>query len=253
MTILNDVLDHSKIEAGKLILNESSVSLRSMANSVIALLRSNTEAKGIALDLVVEPNIEEWVIVDAQRLKQIVLNLVGNAIKFTEQGVVELRLAPAVAAGDHCAVTFEVSDSGIGIESDVLSHLFEPFFQVDGTSNRRRGGTGLGLAISQRIAEAMDSRITVESRLGGGSCFSFTMQFRRDACLLVMRHRSILQWEGLGESELLNGTVLVVEDNDVNRMIARQILQSLGSRRGRGRRWGGRPSQCSMITRSTWC
>jgi signal transduction histidine kinase/CheY-like chemotaxis protein len=227
MTILNDVLDHSKIEAGKLILNESSVSLRSMANSVIALLRSNAEAKGIALDLVVEPDIDEWVIVDAQRLKQVVLNLVGNAIKFTEHGVVELRLARAVAAGDHCAVTFEISDSGIGIDSEVLSHLFEPFFQVDGTSNRRRGGTGLGLAISQRIAEAMGSRITVESRLGEGSRFSFTMQLRRDP---ASRHELLVDsaMGGLGESELLNGTVLVVEDNDVNRMIARQTLQTLG-------------------------
>jgi two-component system, sensor histidine kinase len=105
--------------------------------------------------------------------------------------------------------------------------LFEPFFQVDGTSNRRRGGTGLGLAISQRIAEAMGSRITVESRLGEGSRFSFTMQLRRDP---VSRHEVSVDsaMGGLGESELLNGTVLVVEDNDVNRMIARQTLQTLG-------------------------
>ena len=227
MNILNDVLDHSKIEAGKLILNESPVSLLAMANSVIALLRSNAETKGLALDLRVDPGIEEWVVVDAQRLRQIVLNLVGNAIKFTEHGAVELRLEPAAAAEGLCAVTFAVSDSGIGIGLDVLSHLFEPFFQVDGTSNRRRGGTGLGLAISQRIAEAMDSRIFVESRLGGGSCFSFTMQFRRDD---AARHETSVDsaMGGLGESELLNGTVLVVEDNDVNRMIARQTLQTLG-------------------------
>jgi two-component system, sensor histidine kinase len=227
MAILNDVLDHSKIEAGKLILSESPISLRSMANSVIALLRSNAESKGLTLSLVIEPDVEEWVVVDAQRLKQVVLNLVGNAIKFTEHGEVRLRLASAIAAGGYCAVTFEISDSGIGIDSEVLGHLFQPFFQVDGTSNRRRGGTGLGLAISQRIVEAMGSRIVVESRLGEGSRFSFTMQLRADR---AAHHEAPVDsaMGGLGESELLRGTVLVVEDNDVNRMIARQTLQNLG-------------------------
>ena len=129
MAILNDVLDHSKIEAGKLILNRSAVSLDSMANSVIALLRSNAESKGLSLKLSVQPDLEEWVVADAQRLKQVVLNLVGNAIKFTERGEVGLSLHSEILTEEVCAVTFEVTDSGIGIESDALGDLFEPFFQ----------------------------------------------------------------------------------------------------------------------------
>jgi signal transduction histidine kinase/CheY-like chemotaxis protein len=227
MAILNDVLDHSKIEAGKLILSKSSVSLYSMANSVVALLRSNAESKGLLLRLVVEPDAEEWVIADAQRLKQVVLNLVGNAIKFTERGEVVLRLAPAAAPEGFCNVTFEVSDSGIGITPEVLDDLFDPFFQVDGTSSRRRGGTGLGLAISQRIVEAMGARIMVESRLGAGSRFYFTLQLRHDR---MSHHEAPVDsaMGGLDETGLLHGTVLVVEDNDVNRMIARQTLQTFG-------------------------
>lgn len=231
MAILNDVLDHSKIEAGKLTLMDAPLSLHAMALSVIALFRGNAEAKGLQLSLDIDPEVENWVIGDAQRLKQVLLNLVGNAIKFTERGEVLLRLCPWPAdgarKGARAGIMFEVRDSGIGIDEAAITELFQPFHQVDGTRNRRRGGTGLGLAISQRIVEAMGGRIEVKSRAGFGSRFRFSLEMERDpASVHAAQTDSALG--GLDGVSSLMGIVLVVEDNDVNRMIAREMLQSLG-------------------------
>ena len=227
MTILNDVLDHSKIEAGKLILSHAPFSLHALAVSVVALFRGNAESKGLQLEVDIEPDADDWVFGDAQRVKQVVLNLVGNAIKFTEHGVVTLRMRHHRAEPGLAAVAFEVRDTGIGISPESMHGLFQPFHQVDGTRSRRRGGTGLGLAISQRIVEAMGGKIEVKSRPGQGSRFRFVLAFEPDrATSHAVPNDSALG--GLdGDSNLL-GSVLVVEDNDVNRMIAREVLQSLG-------------------------
>ncbi len=227
MGILNDVLDHSKIEAGKLTFVDAPLSLHAMALSVIALFRGNAEAKGLQLSVEIEPEVENWVIGDAQRLKQVLLNLVGNAIKFTEHGEVLLRLSTHPASGSRAGITFEVRDSGIGIEPDALDGLFQPFHQVDGTRSRRRGGTGLGLAISQRIIEAMGGQIEVKSRPRFGSRFRFTLEMERDPAS-VHTAPADSAMGALDATSSLMGVVLVVEDNDVNRMIAREVLQSLG-------------------------
>ena len=227
MSILNDVLDHSKIEAGKLNLTHAPFSLHTLAVSVISLFRGNAESKGLKLTLDLEPDVEEWVVGDAQRLKQVLLNLVGNAIKFTERGEVVLRLTPQRAAAGFAGVVFEVRDTGIGIPADAIDALFQPFHQVDGTRSRRRGGTGLGLAISQRIVEAMGSRIEVKSRAGQGSRFRFGLALESDR-ESVHAPQSDSALGGLDGDSTLMGSVLVVEDNDVNRMIAREVLQSLG-------------------------
>ena len=227
MAILNDVLDHSKIEAGKLNLAHAPFSIHSLAISVISLFRSNSEGKGLRLTLDLEPDVQEWVIGDAQRLKQVVLNLVGNAIKFTERGEVVLRLTPQRAAEGFAGVVFEIRDTGIGIPADAIEALFQPFYQVDGTRSRRRGGTGLGLAISQRIVEAMGGKIEVKSRPEQGSRFRFTLLLEPDdASVHAPQNDSSLG--GLDDDSTLMGSVLVVEDNEVNRMIAREVLQSLG-------------------------
>jgi signal transduction histidine kinase/CheY-like chemotaxis protein len=229
MGILNDVLDHSKIEAGKLNLVDAPISLHALAMSVLTLFRGNADAKGLTLNLDIEPEVEDWVLTDAQRLKQVLLNLVGNAIKFTERGDVMLRLSQsAVPARDkRVGVTFEIRDTGIGIPPESQSDLFQPFHQVDGSRSRRRGGTGLGLAISQHIVQAMGGTIEVKSRPGVGSRFRFTLNFERDPeTVHAPPGESALG--GLdGESSLM-GVVLVVEDNDVNRMIAREVLLSIG-------------------------
>ena len=227
MAILNDVLDHSKIEAGKLSLQYQSMSLNAMALSVIALFRANAEGKGLTLRLDLAPDVEDWVIGDAQRLKQVLLNLVGNAIKFTERGGVTLRLSPQRAPEAWAGVLFEVIDTGIGMEPGALANLFQPFHQVDGTRSRRRGGTGLGLAISQRIVEAMGSHIEVKTQPGRGSRFRFALALELDRSSEHAAPTDSAMGALDGAAQLM-GRVLVVEDNDVNRMIAREVLISLG-------------------------
>ena len=227
MEILNDVLDHSKIEAGKLSLSSSPMSLYGMAHSVINLFSGNAEAKGIFVALEIDPEAADWVIGDIQRLKQVVLNLVGNAVKFTERGGVSLRLIHRPERPEGATVLFEVRDTGVGISSASISELFQPFHQIAGKSNRRSGGTGLGLAISQRIAEAMGSKIEVSSTLGEGSVFRFLICLPRDHSAAPASTPDSAMG-GLDGDPALSGSVLVVEDNDVNRMIARETLASFG-------------------------
>ena len=227
MSILNDVLDHSKIEAGKLSLQYQPMSLNAMSLSVIALFRANAEGKGLALRLDLAPDVDDWVIGDAQRLKQVLLNLVGNAIKFTERGGVTLKLSAQRAPEGWAGVLLEVSDTGIGMEPGALANLFQPFHQVDGTRSRRRGGTGLGLAISQRIAEAMGSHIEVKTQPGRGSRFRFALALELDRSSEHAAPTDSALGALDGAAQLM-GRVLVVEDNDVNRMIAREVLKSLG-------------------------
>ncbi len=228
MDILNDVLDHSKIEAGKLHLSRAPMSIHALASSVVSLFRANAESRSLNLSLELDAGVADWVLGDAQRLKQILLNLLGNAIKFTERGGVTLILRPEPAPPGWARVGFEVCDSGIGIPLDAQSRLFQPFHQVASDKNRlRSGGTGLGLAISQRIAEAMGSMIEVESQHGIGSRFSFAVSFERDENPV---HAPTID-SALGSFDAassLQGDVLLVEDNEVNRMIAREVLTSLG-------------------------
>ena len=227
MAILNDVLDHSKIEAGKLELNPVPISLHTVAASVVALFRSNAEAKGIQLHLDIEAETADWVIADGQRLKQVLLNLVGNAVKFTEHGSVTLELRPVPAGEGRVGVLFTVRDTGIGMPADELEAVFDPFHQVGSGGQRRRGGTGLGLAISQRIIDTMGGRITVRSTPGEGSQFSFQLALERDPAPAPPAPEDS-QISGLDELNPLSGTVLVVEDNEVNRLIASEMLAALG-------------------------
>ncbi|HEX2539801.1 MAG TPA: ATP-binding protein [Caldimonas sp.] len=228
MDILNDVLDHSTIEAGKLSLRPAPVSLHSLASSVVALFRANAEGKGLELQLVVQQGVDNWVVADAQRLKQVLLNLIGNAIKFTERGIVALIVRAEDAPPGHARVTFEVHDSGVGIPKEDMARLFQPFHQVAREREKRSGGgTGLGLAISQKIALAMNSRIEVESELGVGSRFYFTALFGLDDTV----EHPVQVDSALGALDgdvTMRGRVLLVEDNEVNRMIAREVLLSLG-------------------------
>jgi signal transduction histidine kinase/CheY-like chemotaxis protein len=229
MAILNDVLDHSKIEAGKLNLSRSPMSLEATAASVIGLFRANAQAKGLSLELDVGPGLSDRVIGDAQRLKQVLLNLVGNAIKFTKTGAVSLRLEPLRAQkGGRTRVRFKVIDSGIGIPAEALPRLFQPFHQIETEGGRSQGGTGLGLAISQKIVEAMGGRIEAQSPPGGGSVFQFELGFEIDWNPPSQDDfdSSMAGLDGLPQP--LSGTVLVVEDNAVNRIIAEEMLQSLG-------------------------
>ena len=227
MGILNDVLDHSKIEAGKLDLVLAPMSPQAIATAVVALFRANADKKGVSLTLDIDLEIAGWVLGDAQRLKQVILNLVGNAIKFTERGGVRLRVSPGDAPPGWAGLVFEVHDSGIGMSAAARESLFQPFHQLETQRNQRLGGTGLGLVISQRIVQAMGGRIEVESEPGTGSCFRFALQLELDP---AEAHAASVDsgLVGLDEPALPQSTVLVVEDNEVNRMIAHEMLVSLG-------------------------
>ena len=231
MAILNDVLDHSKIEAGKLNLTRSPLSLHATASSVVALFRANAQAKGLTLVLDLEPGVIDRVIGDAQRIKQVLLNLVGNAIKFTERGNVTLHLSALSGQNAHVArVRFKVIDTGIGVPPEAMSRLFQPFQQVETARGKRLGGTGLGLAISQKIVEAMGGRIEVNSRSGVGSTFHFDLGFEVDPNPPAGGESTDSTMSAFDAllPQRLTGTVLVVEDNAVNRIIAEEMLQSLG-------------------------
>jgi two-component system, sensor histidine kinase len=226
MDILNDVLDHSKIEAGKLVLAHTPMSLHSVAAAATALFRANAESRGLSITLQMDDSVPDGVIGDAPRLKQVLLNLLGNGVKFTEKGGVTLKLATQMRDDVAARVRFEVSDSGIGIPQNALEAVFQPFHQVDSTRSRLRGGTGLGLAISQRIIEAMGGRIEVASRPGSGSRFWFVLDLPLAPHApppLPESDFGVLQASGL-----LGGTVLLVEDNAVNRMIGAEMLKSFG-------------------------
>ena len=226
MDILNDVLDHSKIEAGKLQMALTPMSLHSVVVAATSLFRANAEGRGLTVTLQLDPDVPDAVIGDAPRLRQVLLNLVGNGVKFTEQGEVRLHVMPLSASEGRVGVRFVVRDTGIGIAQGSLAAIFQPFHQVDSTRSRLRGGTGLGLAISQRIVQAMGGEITVTSRVGAGSAFSFDLYFPRARTLPSPPPES--DFGSLEGAQRLDGVVMLVEDNIVNRMIGTEMLQSLG-------------------------
>ncbi len=179
LTLINDLLDFSKIEAGRLELEEIEFNLRECIEGSVVLLAQQAAQKGVALRTVTEPSVPRRLIGDPGRLRQIVINLVSNAIKFTESGDVLLSVKmTAASTANKAHITVEVRDSGIGMSKDVLVKLFQPYKQADSSTSRKYGGTGLGLTITKELVEAMGSTINVRSELTQGSTFWFTVELR---------------------------------------------------------------------------
>ena len=223
MSILNDVLDHSKIEAGKLSLKSEPLSVMNLATAVIGLFRANAEDKGLALKLNLDPGVPDWVVGDGLRIKQVLLNLVSNAVKFTRRGSVKLNIRLV----DEGLVQFEVEDTGAGISPEAAAQLFTPFTQLQNDALTSRRGTGLGLAISQRIVEAMGGHIGIDSTPGKGSSFRFTVPLP-ELVGEAPRQAPDTTTGALDPAAPLAGVVLLVEDDAVNRLIARTHLEALG-------------------------
>ncbi|MDH5749678.1 MAG: ATP-binding protein, partial [Rhodospirillales bacterium] len=179
--ILNDILDFSKIEAGRVDINPEAMSLKRLLNGVVATFSSAADSKGITIDLQVDDDVPEWVKADPVRVRQILTNLVGNAIKFTEKGLVKVKCGLAEGEDGARFLLFRVEDEGIGISPRALKKLFTPFTQADESTTRRFGGTGLGLTISRQLTELMDGRIEVESEQGKGSVFSVYLPLEKAA------------------------------------------------------------------------
>jgi PAS domain S-box-containing protein len=219
--VINDILDFSKIESGKLELDPIDFNLQDNMAETMRALAWRAHQKGLELVYQIAPEIPEYVVGDPGRLRQIVVNLVGNAIKFTEQGEVVVR-AQQGAQNDHeLELHFSVSDTGIGIPADKHSQIFEAFAQADSSTTRNYGGTGLGLAISSQLAGLMGGRIWVESTVGKGSTFHFTVRFGA----AEKEHYPTIQ---AFQAELLHLPVLLVDNNATNRKVLVDMTQAWG-------------------------
>ena len=215
--LINDILDFSKIEAGKLELEETEFEIRDLFSDTLKTLAVRADKKHLELSLRVSAEVPRTVVGDPTRLRQLIVNLVGNAIKFTEQGnvVVEAELEGESSDGVH--LHFRVSDTGIGIPPEKQELIFEPFAQADGSTTRRFGGTGLGLTICRRIVELMGGRMWVESEVGHGSVFHFTATFRHATTPVLDPRRP-------GQQALKGLAALIVDDNSINRNILAEML-----------------------------
>jgi PAS domain S-box-containing protein len=222
LEIINDILDFSKIEAGRIDLEIVDFDLRRAVREVLGSFAEAAQAKGLELLCLIRHDVPTALRGDPGRLRQVLTNLVGNAVKFTEKGEVVLRVTIAESDEDASVVRFEVRDTGIGVDPDLRPRLFESFVQADGSTTRRYGGTGLGLAISRRLVELMDGSIDVESDPGRGSRFWFTVRFERQAVETVVAPPP--------PARLAGRRVLVVDDNATNRQILRQQLGHWGLR-----------------------
>lgn len=237
--ILNDILDISKIEAGKFGIESASFNLGALSRTLQSLFLPRAEEKRITLEWVIPSEMPVELIGDALRLQQVLSNLVGNAIKFTEVGSVRVRLHLREWRNSRATIRFEVEDTGIGISVQDQARLFQPFSQADGSITRRYGGTGLGLAISRKLVELMGGALQVDSMPGQGSTFAFELTFGVvSAQIYGQGEESPLRHEaGQLSSSLrdlgcrLDGKrVLVAEDNPVNQVIVREFLQLAGVR-----------------------
>ena len=179
LSLINDILDFSKIEAGRLELNPVDFNLKSLLEEVGSVFGFSAREKGLELTCSSDPQIPDHLKGDPERIRQILNNLIGNAIKFTPKGEVAIEASVEQAAPASAVVRFTVRDTGIGIPLEKTDHLFQPFTQVDASTTRNYGGTGLGLSISKRLVEMMNGEIGVESRMGSGSTFWFTLRLER--------------------------------------------------------------------------
>jgi len=229
LSIVNDILDFSKIEAGKLVLEQAEFPLSAVLDQVHSLIAQSAKAKGLAVTVDYE-NAPVWLRGDPTRLRQALLNYAGNAVKFTERGVVRLRTRLLQNLDDQVLVRFEVQDTGIGIAADRLDALFQAFQQADSSTTRRYGGTGLGLAITRRLASLMGGEVGVDSEPGAGSTFWFTAllrrgqapgpavaagEARRDAAASLRRRRA-------------GQRLLLAEDDPINRELLVSMLDGSG-------------------------
>jgi PAS domain S-box-containing protein len=225
VSVINDILDFSKIEAGKLDLNPRPFDLRQELRSIIRMLEIRARSKGLSLAEHVAEDVPQFVVADAARLRQVLVNLIGNAVKFTRQGEVELRVQAEPCQPPEAHLRFSIRDTGIGIAPDKQRHIFEAFEQADGSISRKYGGTGLGLPISVSLVRMMGGRIWLDSQPGRGSTFHFTARF------LVAQGEGQRQDDALAEADDAAGAplrILVAEDNAINQRLTQRLLEKRG-------------------------
>lgn len=235
LQLINDILDFSKIEAREMKLEKTEISPRQITQEAMDLLRHRAASKGLDLQIEVAKEVPEWIMADGLRLRQVLINLISNAVKFTHQGGVQVRLsrlAPTLEQPqDHCRLQFEVIDTGIGIPKEQQKRLFQNFSQIDASTTRKYGGTGLGLAICKKLVNMMEGTIWVKSEEGKGANFSFIIltqpveQVRPTPLPTKQTHQTSENMK-LHDPQPLN--ILIVEDNPINQKMLRRMLDKLG-------------------------
>jgi len=223
LSILNDILDFSKIAAYKMVLEDIPFSLRTLVEDLVNLLSNQSQAKNVALVAEVDPQVPEMLLGDPTRMRQVLTNFMTNAVKFTEQGEVRVRVVCLSSFASRVVLRLEVCDTGIGISPEKQKDLFQSFTQADGSTTRKYGGTGLGLAIVRQLVLMMGGKIGVESEPGKGSTFWCELDFPVATAQVEEKKEKATQVVGA-----LAGCVLLVEDNKVNQMVANKMLTAMG-------------------------
>ena len=228
LSIINDILDLSKIEAGRMELEQTDFSLESLLDHVASMIGEAARSKGLSVTVDVD-HVPRWLRGDVTRLRQALLNYAGNAIKFTETGGITLRARLLEDEGEHLLARFEVEDTGIGIEQEKLAGLFEAFTQADVSTTRKFGGTGLGLTITRRLAGLMGGESGAESQPGRGSVFWFTVRLMRGHGVMVAKLESTPEHaDEVLRRNYSGARLLLVEDNIINSEVALELLQGAG-------------------------
>jgi PAS domain S-box-containing protein len=237
--ILNDILDYSKIEAGKLTIEHIATPLSDVAQDVVQLMMPTAQAKAVDLSVWVDPELPPWVYSDPSRLRQVLLNLIGNAIKFTHSeskypGKIALRVESSPLANGQAGIVLRVIDNGIGMSDEVVARLFQPFTQADSGTSRQFGGTGLGLSISMQLVHLMGGRIVVHSTQGKGSEFTVELPLQiapPGQTYVCIPDRRLLPRKlapSIAEAQAIGKLILLAEDNETNRDVLREQIRLLG-------------------------
>ena len=227
LQVINDILNFSRMEAGKLALDHSELSINQLVDKTVELVWDKASAKGLQVNIDIDPKIPSVLLGDSLRLGQILINFCANAVKFTDHGSISVRVTEVRDWQDRVELLFEVEDTGIGIDGEKLSSLFQPFQQVDSSSARRFEGTGLGLSICKNLADLMQARIDVKSTKGKGSCFRLRVQLEKNQRAPA---QNILQINTSPKKNTpINCHILVVEDNLLNQEIIASLLESMGA------------------------
>jgi signal transduction histidine kinase/CheY-like chemotaxis protein/HPt (histidine-containing phosphotransfer) domain-containing protein len=226
MMIINDILDFSKIEAGKFTLEKIPFNLLDVVERCLSGLLVRAEEKGLQIHHTIDPNVPVCLLGDHGRLRQILTNLVGNAIKFCQQGQIAVDIGLISQDGDNVTLHVRVTDTGIGIAPEACQRIFNQFEQADTSTTRKFGGTGLGLAICKKLVELMDGKIWVESQLGVGSCFHFSARFQRGNMDLLQDVKNSALLSTLSKQAPL--TILLADDVEINRALVQAILEPHG-------------------------